>query len=78
MGPVPEDLRARAVLLRKEAADLRQRSYQMCREELEALAWGYEDMARQLERLTQPRSDPRTVFATMPAGGRGPEQLVKT
>jgi len=60
MGSAPDDLRARAAQLRQQATDLRQGADRMCREELIALAWGCEHMARQLEALMRPNSDQST------------------
>jgi len=55
MGSASDDLRARAAHLREQATDLRQGADGMCREELIALAWGCEHMARQLEALMHPK-----------------------
>jgi hypothetical protein len=55
MGSASDDLRARATHLREQATGLRQDADGMCREELIALAWGCEHMARQLEALMGPK-----------------------
>jgi hypothetical protein len=56
MGFTPDDLRARAAQLREQATYLRQGADRTCREELIALAWGCEHMARQLEAVMRPNS----------------------
>jgi hypothetical protein len=55
METASDDLRARATHLREQASDLRQGAAGMCHEELIALAWGCEHMARQLEALMRPK-----------------------
>jgi hypothetical protein len=57
MGSASDDLRTRAAQLREQATDMRQGADRMCREELIALAWGCEDMARQLEALMRPKQN---------------------
>jgi hypothetical protein len=57
MGSASDDLRARATHLREQATDLRQGADGICHEELIALAWGCEHMARQLEALMRPKQD---------------------